>query len=69
MQIFGRIAAVATLFLAAFQLSAVANVLYAIGNSAQADLLPAAAACLEEADPVVADAARWAVSRLTAPSA
>lgn len=45
------------------------NVLYAIGNSAQADLLPAAAACLNEADPVVADAARWAVSRLTALSA
>jgi len=42
----------------------VRNVLYAIGNSADPALRPAAAALTEEADPVVADAARWAVARL-----
>ena len=40
------------------------NVLYAIGNSARPDLAPAARAHLDSADPVVADAARWAVERL-----
>jgi epoxyqueuosine reductase len=42
----------------------VRNVLYAIGNSAMPDLAPAAAACLADADETVADAARWAVTRL-----
>ena len=40
------------------------NVLYAIGNSGLADLRPAAAAHLGDPDAAVADAARWAVSRL-----
>jgi epoxyqueuosine reductase len=44
------------------------NVLYAIGNSGGPALLPAAAAHLEAEDPVVADAAAWAVSRLREPS-
>ncbi|AKO98545.1 putative Fe-S protein [Marinovum algicola DG 898] len=42
----------------------VRNVLYAIGNSGEARLLPAAQALCEDADPQVADAARWAVERL-----
>jgi epoxyqueuosine reductase len=42
----------------------VRNVLYAIGNSGQRALLPAARACLDDPDPAVADAARWAVNRL-----
>jgi epoxyqueuosine reductase len=42
----------------------VRNVLYAIGNSGLSRLLPAAQACLDDADPTVADAARWAVERL-----
>ncbi len=42
----------------------VRNVLYAIGNSDDPALAPAAAACLTDADPVVADAAAWAVARL-----
>mgnify|MGYP005848547847 CR=1 FL=1 len=42
------------------------NVLYAIGNSGRADLVPAARAHLDAADPVVADAARWALARLGA---
>jgi epoxyqueuosine reductase len=44
----------------------VRNVLYAIGNSADASLLAAARNLLEDADPAVADAARWAVDQLTA---
>ena len=44
----------------------VRNVLYAIGNSGLPALAPAAAALLEDADPAVADAARWALSRLSA---
>lgn len=42
----------------------VRNVLYAIGNSADRALLPAAQALLDDPDPVVADAAQWAISRL-----
>ncbi|MFQ6547040.1 tRNA epoxyqueuosine(34) reductase QueG [Aestuariibius sp. 2305UL40-4] len=42
----------------------VRNVCYAIGNSGQAELRPAAAALVDDPDPAVADAARWAVSRL-----
>lgn len=40
------------------------NVLIAIGNSGDPALLPAAAARCADADPVVAEAARWAVERL-----
>ncbi len=40
------------------------NVLYAIGNSAQPELIVSAAAHLESPNPVIADAARWAVSKL-----
>jgi len=40
------------------------NVLIAIGNSGDPALLPAAAARCADADPVVAEAARWAVGRL-----
>jgi epoxyqueuosine reductase len=40
------------------------NVLYAIGNSGDPALLPAARAHLGAADPAVADAAAWAVARL-----
>ncbi|MFZ9199717.1 MAG: tRNA epoxyqueuosine(34) reductase QueG [Paracoccaceae bacterium] len=43
----------------------VRNVLYAIGNSGRRALLPAARACLDDLDPAVADAARWAVNRLS----
>lgn len=42
----------------------VRNVLYAIGNSARPDLLPSAQALVQDPDPAVADAARWAVGRL-----
>ena len=42
----------------------VRNVLYAIGNSGLPDLAPAAAALLGDADPSVADAARWSLTRL-----
>jgi len=42
----------------------VRNVLIAIGNAGDLALLPAAAARLSDADPVVADAAAWAVQRL-----
>ncbi|GFE51219.1 epoxyqueuosine reductase [Roseobacter cerasinus] len=42
----------------------VRNVLYAIGNSGRPELRPAAAALVEDPDPVVADAARWAMTRL-----
>jgi len=42
----------------------VRNVLYAIGNSGDAGLIGVAQALSEDSDPVVADAARWAVERL-----
>ena len=42
----------------------VRNVLYAIGNSGQAGLAEVAAGLVDDADPAVADAARWAVERL-----
>lgn len=44
----------------------VRNVLYAIGNSGLPQLVPAAQALCEDADPTVADAARWAVARIEA---
>ncbi|MDF1802483.1 tRNA epoxyqueuosine(34) reductase QueG [Thalassovita sp.] len=43
----------------------VRNVLYAIGNSGDAALLEVARGLCEDADDTVADAARWAVGRLT----
>ncbi len=43
----------------------VRNVLYAIGNSGDNSLREVAAGLLNDADVVVADAARWAVVRLT----
>jgi epoxyqueuosine reductase len=42
----------------------VRNVLVAIGNSADASLIPSAQVLLRDADPVVADAASWALGRL-----
>jgi epoxyqueuosine reductase len=42
----------------------VRNVLYAIGNSETPALLSVAAGLTQDADPAVADAARWAVERL-----
>ena len=42
----------------------VRNVLYAIGNSGEPGLAAAAQALLSDPDPVVADAAGWAVGRL-----
>ncbi|WP_146589531.1 tRNA epoxyqueuosine(34) reductase QueG [Puniceibacterium confluentis] len=42
----------------------VRNVLYAIGNSGTPGLRPVAQDLCADADPVVADAARWAVERL-----
>jgi epoxyqueuosine reductase len=42
----------------------VRNVLYAIGNSGILELRGAAEALLDDPDPTVADAARWAVGRL-----
>jgi len=42
----------------------VRNVLYAIGNSRRPALLDAARMLLGDPDPVVADAAKWAVARL-----
>jgi len=42
----------------------VRNVLYAIGNSADPRLIPAAARLAADPDPVVADAAIWALQRL-----
>jgi epoxyqueuosine reductase len=42
----------------------VRNVAYAIGNSGDAALLPAVSPLLEDADPVVADAAAWAIFQL-----
>ena len=44
----------------------VRNVLYAIGNSADLSLLAAARNLVEDTDPAVSDAARWAVDKLTA---
>lgn len=44
----------------------VRNVLYAIGNSGLPHLAPAARARMADPDPVVADAAHWAVARLAA---
>ncbi|MGB0497736.1 MAG: tRNA epoxyqueuosine(34) reductase QueG [Rubricella sp.] len=44
----------------------VRNVLYAIGNSGDPALLPDAQALVEDPSAVVADAARWAVTRLAA---
>jgi len=44
----------------------VRNVLNAIGNSGDVSLLPVARALCDDADAVVADAASWAVERLTA---
>ena len=41
------------------------NVLYAIGNSGDPALLPAAQRLTEDPDPTVADAARWACARLS----
>ncbi len=45
----------------------VRNVLYAIGNSGDAGLIPTAERLASDPNPVVADAARWAVSRLPSP--
>ena len=42
----------------------VRNVLYAIGNSGDAGLIPAAERLRDDPDPVVRDAAGWAVGRL-----
>jgi len=42
----------------------VRNVLYAIGNSGSARLAGAARALIDDPDPAVADAARWALDRL-----
>jgi epoxyqueuosine reductase len=42
----------------------VRNVLYAIGNSGKAELRAVAQGLAEDADPTVADAARWAAARL-----
>jgi epoxyqueuosine reductase len=42
----------------------VRNVLYAIGNSAEQRLAPQAQRLCDDTDPVVADAARWAIARL-----
>jgi len=43
----------------------VRNVLYAIGNSGRAALIPVAEALLADADPVVAEAASWAISQIS----
>ncbi|WP_103257519.1 tRNA epoxyqueuosine(34) reductase QueG [Tabrizicola aquatica] len=45
----------------------VRNVLYAIGNSGNAGLIPVAQARLQDADPTVAEAAGWALGRLLQP--
>ena len=42
----------------------VRNVLYAIGNSGLPSLKPIATTLIDDPDPTVADAARWAVTRL-----
>ncbi|SIT83782.1 tRNA epoxyqueuosine(34) reductase QueG [Pontibaca methylaminivorans] len=44
----------------------VRNVLYAIGNSGDPGLLGVARSLVDDPDPMVADAARWAVGRLEA---
>ncbi|WP_233557321.1 tRNA epoxyqueuosine(34) reductase QueG [Gemmobacter lutimaris] len=44
----------------------VRNVLYAIGNSADPRLVPVAAALVQDSDPTVAEAAAWAMDRLSA---
>ncbi len=44
----------------------VRNVLYAIGNSGDPALLGVARGLVDDPDPGVADAARWAVGRLEA---
>ena len=41
------------------------NVLYAIGNSQRPDLIPVAHRLIDDPDPTVSDAARWAVQRLS----
>ena len=41
----------------------VRNVLYAIGNLQRPDLFPVAHGLIDDLDPTVADAARWAVQR------
>jgi len=46
----------------------VRNCLYAAGNSGEAALLPAVHPLLDDADAVVADAARWACARLSPPA-
>ena len=43
------------------------NVLYAIGNSGDAGLIPSAEGLLDDPDPVVRDAAEWAMERLSLP--
>mgnify|MGYP001765773975 CR=1 FL=1 len=43
----------------------VRNVLYAVGNSGMAALIPVAQARLGDEDPVVAEAAEWALGRLS----
>ncbi len=43
----------------------VRNVLYAVGNSGMAALIPVAQARLADDDPVVAEAAEWALGRLS----
>jgi epoxyqueuosine reductase len=43
----------------------VRNVAYAIGNSASPALIPSALHLASDADPVVAEAGNWAISRLT----
>ncbi|MEJ2037080.1 MAG: epoxyqueuosine reductase, partial [Maritimibacter sp.] len=43
----------------------VRNVAYAIGNSGSPSLIPSVQRLLDDADPVVADAARWAMERLS----
>ena len=46
----------------------VRNVLYAIGNSGLPNLRAVAAGLADDPDPAVADAARWAVARLSPPA-
>jgi len=46
----------------------VRNVLYAIGNSGDAALIPSAERLLDDPDPVVRDAAEWALARLREPN-
>ena len=46
----------------------VRNVLYAIGNSGLPSLRAVAAGLADDPDPAVADAARWAVARLSPPA-